>query len=46
MPYAEFTGIPHAANLLYDVGIQADKELAMYGKPLNPVRPRRMDVRH
>ncbi|EMU4319601.1 hypothetical protein [Neisseria gonorrhoeae] len=48
MPYAEFTGrILHAANLLYDVGIQADKELsAMYGKPLNPVRPRRIsDVR-
>ncbi|HFB2438153.1 TPA: hypothetical protein ACE6JB_002248, partial [Neisseria gonorrhoeae] len=48
MPYAEFTGrILHAANLLYDVGIQADKELsAMYGRPLNPVRPRRIsDVR-
>ncbi|WP_118780301.1 hypothetical protein [Neisseria lactamica] len=48
MPYAEFTDrILHAANLLYDVGIQADKELsAMYGKPLNPVRPQRIsDVR-
>lgn len=48
MPYAEFTDrILHAANLLYDVGIQADAELsAMYGKPLNPVRPQRIgDVR-
>lgn len=48
MPYAEFTDrILHAVNLLYDVGIQADKELsAMYGKPLNPVRPQRIsDVR-
>ena len=48
MPYAEFTDrILHAANLLYDVGIQADKELsAVYGKPLNPVRPQRIsDVR-
>lgn len=48
MPYAEFTDrILHAANLLYDVGVQADKELsAMYGKPLNPVRPQRIsDVR-
>lgn len=48
MPYAEFTDrILHAANLLYDVGIQTDKELAaMYGKPLNPVRPQRIsDVR-
>lgn len=48
MPYAEFTDrILHAANLLYDVGIQADKELsAAYGKPLNPVRPQRIsDVR-
>ena len=48
MPYSEFTDrILHAANLLYDVGVQADKELsAMYGKPLNPVRPQRIsDVR-
>ena len=48
MPYAEFTDrILHAANLLYDVGVQADKELsAAYGKPLNPVRPQRIsDVR-
>ncbi|RKV71137.1 MAG: hypothetical protein D8H97_31570 [Neisseria sp.] len=48
MPYAEFTDrILHAANLLYDVGIHADAELsAMYGKPLNPVRPQRIgDVR-
>lgn len=48
MPYAEFTDrILHAANLLYDVGIQADKELAAaYGKPLNPVHPQRIsDVR-
>lgn len=48
MPYAEFTDrILHAANLLYDVGIHADTELsAMYGKPLNPVRPQRIgDVR-
>ena len=44
MPYAEFTDrILHAANLLYDVGIHADAELsAMYGKPLNPVRPQRI----
>ena len=29
MPYAEFTDrILHAANLLYDVGIQADAELS------------------
>ena len=48
MPYAEFTDrILHAANLLYDVGIHADAELsAMYGKPLNPIRPQRIgDVR-
>lgn len=48
MPYAEFTDrILHATNLLYDVGIHAEAELsAMYGKPLNPVRPQRIgDVR-
>lgn len=48
MPYAEFTDrILHAANLLYDVGIQADSALSeMYGKPLNPIRPQRIgDVR-
>lgn len=48
MPYAEFSDrVLHAANLLYDVGMQADKSIeAKYGKPLNPIRPVKMgDVR-
>lgn len=41
IPYAEFTDrCLHAANLLYDVGMEADQALEQaYGKPLNAKRP-------